>query len=653
MLQKKRKYRSTSGTRSNRKCLVQSTLFESEGNRLRNSNRVNESNVIDLTSDGEEDHDNDDAAVLPLPPVLSPVLSPVAPPVAPIAAPVAAVVKRETGEVKELSTDDRQEAMMFLEKKNYDEIQDDELKILDEKISCPICGIDIEKLTLDDRNIHVNDCFTTDPTMTNTFNVTTQTGYVYKSMKSNNFGNPSTCSLVEDEIEENKKESYIKEETKIKEENKPKRERQPIPQLKILEFKNGDDDNNLKSLTTNFTTKFAVDAFNYRKHDDIVNYFLSHFHSDHYMGITKNWSNGIIYCSNITKKLLILKFKVNEEIIKSLEFDVPYQIPDTDIQVTLIDANHCPGSGIFLFKDVKTNFKILHCGDFRINKEMISKLLCYGKINRCYLDTTYLNPTYDFPKQEDVISITSKFTNALVSGEYSGRKIQQRVTDFFNRNLLQSSNKNKKNYLICIGTYTIGKERIALDIAKTLNCKVYANISKRDILNTFDWPELKNLITDNPYETQVHLIPMGYLNNDNLENYFHPFRNHFTQMVVFRPTGWSYLSQNSTKWMKEMSKNDILMRILLQNRDKNDNSNFKIEQIEKQFNVNRLIQLYQVPYSEHSSFRELSFFVILLDFDKVIPTVNLHSLDAIREMEFWIKEFEEVKKSKLVNMDDF
>lgn len=91
--------------------------------------------------------------------------------------------------------------------------------------------------------------------------------------------------------------------------------------------------------------------------------------------------------------------------------DTPTLIPNSGgVTVTLIEANHCPGSCLFFFEGPQTvnagdsnfkssfvgsskTFRYLHCGDFRASPKHINHPSVKGKtIDHVYLDTTYLDP---------------------------------------------------------------------------------------------------------------------------------------------------------------------------------------------------------------------------------------------------------------------
>ncbi|KAG5494058.1 hypothetical protein JKF63_01892 [Porcisia hertigi] len=134
-------------------------------------------------------------------------------------------------------------------------------------------------------------------------------------------------------------------------------------------------------------------------------YFLSHFHSDHYTGITNRWQHHTIYCSRPTAALIQSRIGVPASCLfpmdlrqtyifslttgmclhrvcetphhprvdallnppaKSSEWGPHAEEGDAMFAVRPIMANHCPGAVMFLF--VSPTFgTVLHSGDFRFN----------------------------------------------------------------------------------------------------------------------------------------------------------------------------------------------------------------------------------------------------------------------------------------------
>lgn len=153
-------------------------------------------------------------------------------------------------------------------------------------------------------------------------------------------------------------------------------------------------------------TPIAVDFWKVRQLQRVRLFFLSHAHLDPSCGITSSWSMPI-YCSPISRKILLQRFQLNQDVVHALELNVPHMIPMTGnenvtMTVTLIDAYHCPGSVMFLFEGYFG--RILYTGDFRFKEEMLTTppfiSITEKPIDVLYMDNTYCSPKCHFPVRE-------------------------------------------------------------------------------------------------------------------------------------------------------------------------------------------------------------------------------------------------------------
>ncbi|XP_075052392.1 5' exonuclease Apollo-like isoform X2 [Mixophyes fleayi] len=120
-------------------------------------------------------------------------------------------------------------------------------------------------------------------------------------------------------------------------------------------------------------TPIAVDFWQIRRCSHIRLFFLSHMHSDHTVGLSSTWKHPL-YCSPVTAKILKHKLQVNSKWINPLEVGECHMLPLDDcgietVSVTLIDANHCPGSVMFLFEGYFGT--ILYTGLYSLGKESL------------------------------------------------------------------------------------------------------------------------------------------------------------------------------------------------------------------------------------------------------------------------------------------
>ncbi|OQD88807.1 hypothetical protein PENANT_c003G08537 [Penicillium antarcticum] len=408
----------------------------------------------------------------------------------------------------------------------------------------------------------------------------------------------------------------------------------------------------------------CVDAFRYGAVEGCNAYFLSHFHSDHYIGLSKNWCHGPIYCSKPTANLVRQQLHVDPKWVIDLEFESTSEVPNTGgVKVTMLHANHCPGSSLFLFEKTFGNGpnprhqRILHCGDFRASPLQVQHPLLrpdiinpitgkqrQQRIDVCYLDTTYLSPKYAFPNQQDVITACQELCVRLddevgvgldpakspggLMGKFlsavPGSKAPDRVAEVGGR------------LLVVIGTYSIGKERICMGIAKALGSKIFATPPKRRICACLEDPELSELLTDNPHEAQVHMQTIFEIRADTLADYLDTLKPHFSRVVGFRPTGWTYRPPAG-----RTLQNPPVPTVL---HSEDWKTPFTSQSLTPQRGSTRESACYGVPYSEHSSFRELTMFCCSLRIGRVIPTVNVGNQKSREAMKTWIERWDVEKK---------
>ncbi|KAF9418837.1 hypothetical protein HW555_004504 [Spodoptera exigua] len=233
-------------------------------------------------------------------------------------------------------------------------------------------------------------------------------------------------------------------------------------------------------------THFAVDAFSYGEIPNVKHYFLTHFHSDHYSGLKKSF-NKLLFCSKITADLCISRLGVNPKCIHMIKTDETIRIDG--VEVTAVEANHCPGAVMLVFT-LPNGKTLLHTGDFRASPIMESYPIFWNKdIHTIYLDTTYCNPRYDFPTQEQSLEMALYILR------------QKKVA-------LEKVGKKFSSVLIVCGTYTIGKEKFFLGMSRRVGCAVWACPEKERVLAA------------------------------KLRSYLDSMKGAFSEIVAFKPSGW-------------------------------------------------------------------------------------------------------------------
>ncbi|XP_053974084.1 protein artemis [Hylaeus volcanicus] len=240
-------------------------------------------------------------------------------------------------------------------------------------------------------------------------------------------------------------------------------------------------------------------------------FFLSHCHTDHMSGLSKeffmylNKCNKYLYCSPITKALLESKYDF-QSCVKELNINaltvIEYELQSKEkmlISVTSISAGHCLGSVMFMFE--VNNVSILYTGDFRINPTDFPKLknLHYYKHSKLlprtfttiYLDTTFLD--CDFPslptREESLIKMSSVIKKWI--------------------------HTDPRNVVILECSATYGSEFLFVELSKMLNMKIH--VTDFVYKNYCRIEQLFHHVTNDPSTTQIHACTPKHYNKSRLK----------------------------------------------------------------------------------------------------------------------------------------
>jgi hypothetical protein len=87
--------------------------------------------------------------------------------------------------------------------------------------------------------------------------------------------------------------------------------------------------------------------------------------------------------------------------------------------------------------------------------------ICIHRLESLYLDTTYCNPQYTFPSQQQAIDATAQAIAVHTSADRS---------------------KSNSSILVLFGAYSLGKERLYMEVAKRLGKKVYVDKKRFQVM---------------------------------------------------------------------------------------------------------------------------------------------------------------------------
>lgn len=235
---------------------------------------------------------------------------------------------------------------------------------------------------------------------------------------------------------------------------------------------------------------FEVDYFAPRPHRTSPPLFhvLSHAHRDHLTGLSTHTPSTPIYCTRITANLAHLRtgFPLNRFTV--LPYHVKYSVPNIAMDITLLPADHIPGSAMILVS--YENRTVLHTGDFFLSPQVykVARQMA-GLVDFAFIDATYCHPSFKFLGRQDAEN--------LVIGM---------VAEAF-----------EDDMDVWIVAHLLGKEDLILKVAEELGCELVVSSRKYQIMKEiFPLKTEKYCRRDPGRRKHVKIVPPWKASRDNM-----------------------------------------------------------------------------------------------------------------------------------------
>ncbi|KLO11494.1 hypothetical protein SCHPADRAFT_891560 [Schizopora paradoxa] len=269
-------------------------------------------------------------------------------------------------------------------------------------------------------------------------------------------------------------------------------------------------------------------------------HLLTHTHSDHIIGLNAKSFGSLIICSIDSKAMLLRHetfrsraLKENDfqpestrtfshlkgdylapsstsdgvrsgsvDLLRALRLHEPTQFEisaEESVTITLLDANHCPGSVMFLIEGAKG--AILHTGDVRAEPQFISALSRNPYVQR------YIAPHQPFYplKKGTHVSPLANLETIYLDTSCVLRTCQIPTKEDATSGLIELMRSYPESSRFFINAWTWGYEDVLKAVSRAFGQKIHVDRYKHDVYTSLtEDPFLKAIVTKERGKTRFH-----------------------------------------------------------------------------------------------------------------------------------------------------